>query len=169
MLNFGGLYRPLWHTDDSGVAETAIRHPRARDGMDEYTVVSTEDVERVDLTDVEEYPLSVDVRAIASALGSAELRVNVWHLDPGEEVPFHVHTEQEELFYVREGEFRVWVGDPDDAETFTADAGAFWVVGPDWGRGHRCVGNEEGTLLAFGTPAVDDYSPEWIPLEEVEG
>lgn len=41
--------------------------------------------------------------------------------------------------------------------------GTFWVGGPGVGHGHRCIGDEEGVVLAVGAPPV--HAPGLDPHE----
>ena len=109
-----------------------------------------------DLSDVEDVPPDLDVRAVGKALGTDEIRVTVWYFDPGEEIQYHAHGEQEELYYVLEGEFSLKLGRSGEEEYVEAGPGTFWVAKPEVGHGHRNVGDERGTVLAFGAPPVED-------------
>ncbi|MEF8789815.1 MAG: cupin domain-containing protein [Haloarculaceae archaeon] len=98
----------------------------------------------------------VDVRAgdVDGALGAEGLRVKLWRFEPGEEVEYHAHAEQEELYYVLEGEFSLKLGRSGEEEYVEVGPGTFWVAGPDVGHGHRCIGDETGVVLAVGAPPV---------------
>ncbi|MFB6180112.1 MAG: cupin domain-containing protein, partial [Halorientalis sp.] len=96
-----------------------------------------------------------------------EMVVNVWYYDPGEEMPHHAHNDQEELFYVLEGEFELILGKEGDTERETVGPGAFYAAGPGVGHGHKNVGDEEGAILAVGAPNVADINPEtWTPVDD---
>jgi quercetin dioxygenase-like cupin family protein len=103
----------------------------------------------------EERP-DVDVRAgdVDGALDAEALRVKLWRFEPGEEVEYHAHAEQEELFYVLEGEFSLKLGRSGETEIVEVGPGTFWVAGPGVGHGHRCIGDDEGVVLAVGAPPV---------------
>jgi len=124
-------------------------------------IVATDDVPHVDLAENDDAPIDLDLRPVHEALGTENLRPNVWSFEPGQAVNYHAHGTQEELFYVLRGTFEVELGPPGDTETTTVGPGTFWVAGPDEGHGHRYVGDGEGVVLAFGAPAVDDpgYRP----------
>jgi quercetin dioxygenase-like cupin family protein len=62
----------------------------------------------------------------------------------GEGSPWHVHPEEDEWFYVLEGEFTVWVGD----ERLSLPAGAF-AFGPK-GVPHTFYGETEGARALIG-------------------
>ena len=111
--------------------------------MAHYEVVDTDDVEETDLSEVEEIPPDLNVRAMDRALGT-------------EEIGCHTHAEQEELYYVLDGEFSLKLGPSGEAEYVEVGPGAFWVAGPETGHGHRYVGDDRGAVLAVGAPYVED-------------
>jgi quercetin dioxygenase-like cupin family protein len=121
-----------------------------------YEVVDLEDVPLTDLSDVEEIPPDLDIRGIGDALDLENMAAAVWYFDPGEEIQYHAHSEQEELYYVLEGEFSVKLGRSGEAEYVEAGPGTFWVAKPEIGHGHRNVGDERGAVLAIGAPPVAD-------------
>jgi quercetin dioxygenase-like cupin family protein len=121
-----------------------------------YEVVALEDVPITDLSDVEDVPPDLDVRAIGNALDLESMRATVWYFDPGEEIQYHAHMDQEEVFYVIEGDFSLKLGRSGEEEYVEAGPGTFWVAKPEIGHGHRCVGDERGVVLALGAPPVDD-------------
>jgi quercetin dioxygenase-like cupin family protein len=121
-----------------------------------YEVVDLEDVPITDLSDVEEAPPDLDIRGVGDALGLERMRAAVWYFEPGEEIQYHAHMEQEEVFFVLEGEFSLKLGRSGEEEYVEAGPGTFWVAEPEIGHGHRNVGDEEGVVLALGAPPVDD-------------
>ena len=76
----------------------------------EYDVTHTEDVPVTDLSEIDEIPPDLDIRSIDDALGTEETNCKLWYFDPGEEITYHAHSEQEELYYVIEGEFSLKLG-----------------------------------------------------------
>ena len=122
----------------------------------DYGIVHTDDVRVTDLSEIEEIPPNLDVRSLDDALGTDEMNVNLWYFDPGEEIGYHAHGEQEELYYVLTGEFEVTVGRAGEEETETVGPGTFYAAGPEIGHSHRYVGDEQGIILAIGAPAVED-------------
>ena len=124
--------------------------------MADYEVVHLDDVPVTDLSEVEGVPPDLDIRSVGEALGAEEMRVTVWYFDPGEEIQYHAHSEQEELYYVLEGEFSLKLGRSGEEEYVEAGPGTFWIAKPEVGHGHRNVGDERGAVLAFGAPPVDD-------------
>lgn len=124
--------------------------------MPHYEVVDTDDVPLQDLSESTEMPPDLNIRAIDAALGTEQIGVKLWYFEPGEEIGYHAHSEQEELFYVLEGEFSLKLGESGEEEYVEAGPGTFWVAGPEMGHGHRCVGDEQGIVLAVGAPYVDD-------------
>jgi uncharacterized cupin superfamily protein len=124
--------------------------------MVHYRVVDTDDVDETDLSEIEAIPPDLNIRAIDDALGTDNIGVKLWYFEPGEEIQYHAHSEQEELYYVLEGEFSLKLGKSGEEEYVEAGPGTFWVAGPETGHGHRNVGDERGVVLAVGAPRVED-------------
>lgn len=122
----------------------------------EYEVLGTEDVEVTDLSDVAEIPPDLDIRPVGDALGLDEMNVTIWYFEPGEGIGYHAHSEQEELYYVLEGQFSLKLGPSGETETREVGPGAFWAAGPETGHGHRYLGDDRGAVLAIGAPPVED-------------
>jgi uncharacterized cupin superfamily protein len=122
----------------------------------DYEVLHTDEIELLDLSEREDMPLDHSIRWIGKALGLEQLRAGLIYFEPGEEVGYHAHAEQEELYYVIEGRFSLKLGRSGETEIVEVGPGTFFAAGPEIGHGHRCVGEERGTLLALGAPAVDD-------------
>lgn len=122
----------------------------------EYDVVDTEDVDRTDLSTVDEIPPDLDIRAVGRVLGCTNMAVTLWYFDEGDEIQYHAHSEQEELYYALDGEFSLKLGRAAEAEIREVDEGAFWVASPKIGHGHRCISEDGGTVLAVGAPKVND-------------
>jgi uncharacterized cupin superfamily protein len=102
-------------------------------------------------------------RALGEAAGVENLAVNRYTAEPGEQIPlaYHYHDDQEELFYVLEGELGVETPEG----TYRVGADELFVAEP--GSPHRAYNPAEATdpvrLLAVGAPAVDDahaYDPD---------
>ncbi len=121
-----------------------------------YEVVELEDVPITDLSDVEDVPPDLDIRAIGNALDLDSMRAAVWYFDPGEEIQYHAHMDQEEVYYIIDGQFSLKLGRSGEEEYVEAGPGTFWVAKPEIGHGHRNVGDEPGAVLALGAPPVDD-------------
>lgn len=117
----------------------------------------------VDPADVEPMPdRDATARSVSNHVGLETLGLRVYSAAPGEQVPlvYHYHDEQEEAFYVLEGELHVETPDRE----YVVPAGRLFVVEP--GRPHRAFnpGDASGTVevLAIGAPSVDDghaYEP----------
>ena len=122
----------------------------------DHGIVQTDDVRVTDLSDVEEIPPDLDIRSLDEALGTDEMNVKLWYFDPGEEIQYHAHSEQEELYYVLEGEFSVKIGPSGEEEYHEIGPGTFYAAGPETGHGHRYTGDDQGIVLAIGAPAVED-------------
>jgi quercetin dioxygenase-like cupin family protein len=122
----------------------------------EYEVVQTEDVPITDLSEIDGVPPDLDIRDVGAALGSQELLLKLWYFEPGEEIQYHAHSEQEEVYYAVEGEFSLKLGRSGEEEYVEVGPGAFWIARPEVGHGHRYVGDDRGVVLAVGAPPVDD-------------
>lgn len=115
-----------------------------------YHVVDPADVEPM-----EDRPS--ETRSISDAVGLENLGVRVYEVAPGEDIPYaglHYHDEQEELFYVVDGELSVETPERD----FQVERGEFFVVEP--GNAHRAynpdVADTNARVVAVGAPAVRD-------------
>jgi quercetin dioxygenase-like cupin family protein len=67
---------------------------------------------------------------------------------PGDGPPPHIHRNDDEAFYVLEGEFEILCG----ADTWSATKGAFVFLPRDIPHTFRNVGSTPGQLLGIGTP-----------------
>lgn len=133
-----------------------------------YDVVRSEEVSVTDMGEMLDGMLDPHIRSIQSELGAEKMVPNLWYFEPGEEMPYHIHDTQEEVFYVLEGEFVAKMGEPEDPEVFELGPGDFYVAGPDVGHGHRYEGDDEGIILAIGAPAVTDINYDtWRSLEDI--
>lgn len=121
--------------------------------MADPKVVHTDDVPLVDLSAVEDVLPTVSIRPVDEVLDLEKMAAKLWYFEPGEEVGFHAHPEEEELYYVIEGEFSLKLGDAADPEYVRVGPGTFFAAGPYEPHGHRCVGEENGVVLALGAPA----------------
>jgi len=94
-----------------------------------------------------------------NALGIVDLRIpaattagemSVWEslAGPGEGPPMHVHSREDEMFYVLSGSFRFWCG----AETFDGGPGTSAVLPRNVAHTYRNVGATEGRLLVAAMP-----------------
>lgn len=112
----------------------------------------------VDPDDVEPTPgRPSEMRSISDAVGLANLGVRRYDVAPGEDVPgigLHYHDEQEEVFFVVDGELRVET----PGREYAVERGQFFVADP--GSPHRAYNDasasENAVVVAFGAPAVDD-------------
>ena len=121
-----------------------------------YTVLDTDDIDITDLSEIDEVPPDIDIRAVDDALGAEDVRVRLWYFEPGEEITYHAHAEQEEIYYVLQGTFSLKLGESGEEEFVEVGPGAFWRAGAYTGHGHRNVGDEQGVVLAIGAPNVSD-------------
>lgn len=122
----------------------------------EYEVIDLDDVPVTDLSEIEDVPPDLDIKPVGKHLGLSEMRATVWYFEPDEEIQYHAHSEQEELYFVLEGEFSLKLGRSGEEEFVEAGPGTFWAAGPEIGHGHRNIGDERGVVLSFGSPAVED-------------
>jgi quercetin dioxygenase-like cupin family protein len=122
----------------------------------DYEVLHTEDVPLEDMGDRPDAPIDLSVRRFGEALGLEKLRGALLYFEEGEEIGYHAHAEQEELYYVLDGRFSLKLGRSGDTEVVEVGPGTFFAAGPRVGHGHRCVDEAGGTVLALGAPAVPD-------------
>lgn len=98
-------------------------------------------------------------RAIGDAVGFENVAVNRYEAEPGEAVPlaYHVHDEQEELFYVLSG--RLHVETPDGSHEVGPDE--VFAVEPESPQYASAAENASETtrVLVVGAPRVDDVHP----------
>lgn len=136
----------------------------------EYNVTDTEEVPITDLSQTEDIPPDLDVRDIDGTLGCDELAVKLWYFQEGEEISYHAHAKQEELFYVVDGTFSLKLGRSGEAEYVDVDEGGFWAAASMIGHGHRCVSEDGGTVLAVGAPKSEDpgLDPHELADEEID-
>ncbi len=136
----------------------------------EYAVVDTDDVPFTDLSEIEEVPPDLNIRAVSRALGCENMIVTLWYFEEGDEIQYHAHSEQEELFFVLEGEFSLKLGRSGDEEYREVGSGGFWVAAPMIGHGHRCISEDGGTVLAVGAPSGHDpgLDPHSLSDEEID-
>ncbi|MFC4550584.1 MULTISPECIES: cupin domain-containing protein [Halorussus] len=117
----------------------------------------------VSVTDAESFVSAADAfRPLSDALGTTDVAVNYYELDPGDGLGFcyHRHHEQEEVFYVQSGNvtFRTENGD------VAVEAGELVRFGPgEFQRGTNRSDPESGeeageraVVLALGAPRVED-------------
>ncbi|WP_254837749.1 cupin domain-containing protein [Natronomonas marina] len=122
----------------------------------EYEVIDLEEAPVTDLSEIEALPPDLDIKPVGDLLGLEEMRVTVWYFEPGEEIQYHAHSEQEELYYVVEGEFSLKLGRSGEEEYVDVEEGALWAAGPKIGHGHRYTGDDRGVVLSVGAPPVED-------------
>ena len=122
----------------------------------DYGVTHVEDIPVTDLSEVDAIPPDHDIRAIGDALGTEETNVTLWYFEPGEEIGYHAHSEQEELYYILEGNFSLKLGRSGEEEVVEAGPGTVFAAGPEVGHGHRYTGDDVGVVLSIGAPPVED-------------
>ena len=98
-------------------------------------------------------------RSLSDAAGLENAAVNIYEVDPGEDIPlaYHYHDDQEELFYVLSGTLAVETPE----KTYEIEEDEAFVIEPD--SPQRAHNPESATepvrTLAVGAPAVDDVHP----------
>lgn len=112
----------------------------------------------IDPDDVEPAPdRPSEMRYISEAAGMTELGLRQYRVAPGEDIPLsglHYHDQQEEAFYVVDGQLSVET--PDDE--YVVEAGQFFVAEPE--SPHRAFNPSDRedtvTVVAIGAPPVSD-------------
>jgi uncharacterized cupin superfamily protein len=109
---------------------------------------------------------------LIEALGMEEMRPRLWRVEPGEELSYHYHREQEELFYVVEGTGQMLIGE--DEEYVEIPEGGFIKPGVRTPRSLRNDTDEDVLWLIVGAPPVlegvlwDSYDEEGRPADDGE-
>jgi len=122
----------------------------------EHEVIHTDEIDRTDLSEIDAVPPDLEVKSVGRLMGLENLVATLWYFEPGEEIAYHAHSEQEELYFVVKGEFSLKLGRSGETEIVEAGPGDVWAAGPEVGHGHRYVGDDEGVVLAVGAPNVED-------------
>ncbi|NLV09862.1 cupin domain-containing protein [Halomicrobium mukohataei] len=98
-----------------------------------------------------------EMKYVSEATDLDHIGLRTYRVEPGESIPLsglHYHDEQEEVFYVREGQLSVETPD----RTYTVDPGQFFVAEP--GSPHRAHvaadADGECRLLGMGAPPQSD-------------
>lgn len=98
-------------------------------------------------------------RAITDAAGFENVAVNRYEAEPGEAIPlaYHVHDDQEELFYVLSG--RLTVETPE--QTYEVGPDEVFAVEPESPQYASAAEDADETTVALviGAPQVDDVHP----------
>lgn len=109
-------------------------------------------MQRIDIEDVDDWmgPATVK-RPLGEALGTEEMAINYYELDPGESFAFgyHAHESQEEVFYVIDGEV---VFETDDGDLSVGADQAVYVPPGEFQRGVNET-DERVRAIAIGAPA----------------
>ena len=115
-------------------------------------------MEKVSVDDVEPQALGDDTdrRGLADPLGATDVAINRYALEPGEAFSggLHAHLDQEEIFYVVEGEatFEHAPEPTADSETVTVEAGEAVRFPPGEYQQGRNEGDDRVVALALGAP-----------------
>jgi len=108
-------------------------------------------MEKVTIDDVEAGGMGdAAVRRLADPLGTSDVAINHYTLEPGERFSggLHTHMDQEEVFYVLEG--RATFETPDD--DVTVGAGELIRFAPGEYQSGKNAGDEPVRALALGAP-----------------
>jgi quercetin dioxygenase-like cupin family protein len=115
-----------------------------------YRVIDPDDVERAP-------DRPSEMRYVSEAAGMEQMGLRLYRVDPGEDIPLsglHYHDEQEEAFYVVEGQLRVETPD----EVYVVERDQFFVAEPE--SPHRAFNDassdETAVAVGAGAPAVSD-------------
>jgi uncharacterized cupin superfamily protein len=112
----------------------------------------------LDLYDIEpDEGRSATRRSIAEHLDLTKLGLNIYDLAPSEQAPlrYHYHTEQEEAFYVIEGDLHI---ETEEGEVVVKSDELFIVKPNSPQRAYNPAEAEDVVrMLAIGAPPVDDY------------
>lgn len=116
-------------------------------------------MERVTVDDVDQAVLSgpTDRRALDEALGTTDLAMKYYELEPGEVFSggYHTHHDQEEVFYILEGTATF---DTEDGEAaVTVEAGEVLRFGPgEFQHGYNDSDDLVRALVLGAPPGMDD-------------
>ncbi|MFC7046118.1 cupin domain-containing protein [Halobacteriaceae archaeon GCM10025711] len=127
--------------------------------VDGYSVVGIDDV------DAEPFPESgVLHRKLTPSLGATEMRVNALTLAPGEELEYHRHERQEELYVPLNGSGEVKI----DGDVVEVPENGVVRVAADVPRKLLNTADDDRQWLMFGAPPVgtlEDFG-EYVVVEE---
>ena len=110
-----------------------------------FSRVSLDDLESRSVDDLDQR-----VKAVGYELQPEAMRPNVWVFEDGDTGNRHHHREQEELYLVLDGRFRLELDD----EALELEAEDVVVVSPEEWR--QVTALEDGTLFVVGAPNVAD-------------
>lgn len=110
-----------------------------------FSRVNLDDLELRTVDDIDQR-----VKAVGYELQSEEMRPNVWVFEEGDAGNRHHHREQEELYLVLDGRFRMEIED----ETIELEPEDVVVVSAEAWR--RVTALEDGRLFVVGAPNVAD-------------
>ncbi|MFW5929746.1 MAG: cupin domain-containing protein [Halobacteriota archaeon] len=132
----------------------------------EYSVVRSDDVDRVDMDEMTDGLIQPDVRRIQAELDADDVVANLWYFDEDEAIVHHEHERQEEVYLVVEGEFEVKFGAAGDTDVERVEEGDVFRAAAGVPHGHKCL-SQRGVIFAVGAPNVTDVNPEtYTPYDE---
>jgi len=107
------------------------------------SALAAEELEKLNVLGTETI-VKVDGRKTGGAMAVVETTVR-----PGDGPPKHVHTKEDELFYILDGQFRIWRGE----EILDVGAGAVAFLPKNVPHTYKNIGTGPGRLLTTITPA----------------
>jgi uncharacterized cupin superfamily protein len=133
-------------------------------------------MQKIAVDDVEPAaPLAEDLdqRGLADPLGATDVALNYYALDPGEAFSggLHAHLDQEELFYVLEGEatFETKPEATAESETVTVASGEAIRFAPGEFQQGRNESDERVVALALGAPKETTEARVARPCPDCDG
>ncbi|MEZ3145231.1 cupin domain-containing protein [Halobaculum sp. MBLA0143] len=112
-------------------------------------------MEHISIDEVEQAATATDVdqRVLAGALGTTDVAVNHYRLQPDDRLSgdLHAHQDQEEVFVVIEGEVTFHTAQAEDDQVTVAD-GEVVRFGPGEFQTGGNHGEEEAEVIALGAP-----------------
>jgi quercetin dioxygenase-like cupin family protein len=110
-----------------------------------YSRVTLSELELRDIEDIEP-----GLKATGYELQPEKMRPSVWEFEAGDSNTHHRQREQEELYFVLDGQLEMEVDD----DVFEIAAGEFVIVSPESWR--QLTAREESTVFIVGAPNVKD-------------
>jgi mannose-6-phosphate isomerase-like protein (cupin superfamily) len=119
------------------------------------------------------YPIGEEIHFdLKERLELSELRAQMWYFAPGESSFYHLHHQQEELYYLVDGPAQIRVGRGDDEDVVDFDEGTTVKVPPGVPRQLLNETDSASQWLVVASPNVreaviyHDERDEFVPLDE---
>lgn len=133
-----------------------------------YSVTTVDGIPTVRMDDVDEVSdefAAIGVKNIDDEeLETEEMKVKVWDIPPGAKMGLHGHSSQEEFYYILRGTFELYVGGPDEFETYEMEPGGMFAVSPEIARSYTNIGDKVGKVLVVAAPNVSERG---IPVKDL--